>query len=167
MAYKHLLTNNQRRDIQNALQTGSGVRIQPTRTHLGNGFWTILSTIGTPLVVELAKKITGSRAPRVGRYVKQDGHGAPRLGMYEPPHFVGTWEKMRRNGRKKKKWQRSTLGAQIPIQKYTSLRNHTVKPKFHTNIPISNHDLLEWCRYLNIPIKSVLARNQSIPHNHK
>ena len=35
------------------------------------------------------------------------------------------------------------------------------------NIPISNHDLLEWCKYLKIPIKSVLARNQSIHHNQK
>ena len=40
IAYKHLLTNNQRRDILNALQTGSGVRIQPTRTPLGNGLGT-------------------------------------------------------------------------------------------------------------------------------
>ena len=41
------------------------------------------------------------------------------------------------------------------------------KPKFHKNIPMSNHDLIKWCRYLNIPIKSVLARDQSIPHNHQ
>lgn len=45
--------------------------------------------------------ITGRGAPRVGRYLKQDGHGAPRLGMYEPPPFIGTWEQMRGRGKKK------------------------------------------------------------------
>ena len=32
---------------------------------------------------------------------------------------------------------------------------------------MSNFDLLVWCRYLNIPIKSVLSRDQKVPHNHK
>ena len=32
---------------------------------------------------------------------------------------------------------------------------------------MSNHDLLEWCRYLNIPIKDVLPRDQKVPHNHQ
>ena len=32
---------------------------------------------------------------------------------------------------------------------------------------MSNFDLLEWCRYLNIPIKNVLSRDQTVPHNHK
>ena len=85
IVYKHLLNNNQKRDILNAPQTGSGVRIQPTRTQLGNGLGTVLATIGIPLAVELVKKITGRGAPRVGSYQKQDGHGAPRLGVYEPP----------------------------------------------------------------------------------
>ena len=78
IAYKHLLSNNQKRDILNALQTGSAVRIQPTRTQLGNGFGTILGTIGIPLAVEAIKKLTGGSSRRVGSYVKQDGHEAPR-----------------------------------------------------------------------------------------
>ena len=32
---------------------------------------------------------------------------------------------------------------------------------------MSNFDLLEWCKYLKIPIKSVLSRDQTVPHNHK
>ena len=141
---------------------------------MGNGFGSILATIGIPLAMELVKKLTGRGAPRVGRYVKQDGHGAPRLGVYQlPPPFIGTWEQMRGGGKKKKnsvKGQRPAPGAQFPVQKYTGLSNHTVKPKFHKNIPMSNHDLLEWCRYLNIPIKDVLPRDQTLksqPYNHK
>ena len=32
---------------------------------------------------------------------------------------------------------------------------------------MSNFDLLEWCKYLEIPIKNVLSRDQTVPHNHK
>ena len=32
---------------------------------------------------------------------------------------------------------------------------------------MSNHDLIKWCRYLNIPINDVLSRDQRVPHNHK
>jgi len=41
-----------------------------------------------------------------------------------------------------------------------------VKPKFHKDIPLSNHDLIKWCRYLNIPINDVLSRDERVPHNH-
>ena len=140
---------------------------------MGNGFGTILATIGIPLAMELVKKLTGRGAPRAGRYVKQDGHGAPRLGVYQlPPPLLEHGNRCAAVVKKKKKnkGQRPAPGAQFPVQKYTGLRNHTVKPKFHKNIPMSNHDLLEWCRYLNIPIKDVLPRDQTLkshPYNHK
>ena len=41
------------------------------------------------------------------------------------------------------------------------------KPKFHKKIPTSNFDLINWCEYLNIPINSVLSRDETIPHGHK
>ena len=101
--------------------------------------------------MELVKKITGGGAARVGSYQKQDGHVTPRLGVYQPPPFIGTWEQMRGRGKKKNsEGQRSTPRTQFPIQKCTRLRNHTIKPKFQKNIPTSNHDLLEWC----CPIKT-------------
>ena len=52
-----------------------------------------------------------------------------------------------------------------PIQRYSTSGNDTLKPKFNKNIPLSNHDLIKWCRYLNIPIKDVLSRDENIPHN--
>ena len=39
--------------------------------------------------------------------------------------------------------------------------------KFHDNIPLSNFDLLNWCKYLGIPISNVLSRDMKVPHNHK
>ena len=32
---------------------------------------------------------------------------------------------------------------------------------------MSNFDLLEWCKYLEIPINNVLSRDTKAPHNHK
>ena len=43
----------------------------------------------------------------------------------------------------------------------------TKTPKFHKDIPMSNFDLLDWCKYLKIPIKNVLSRDQTVPHQHK
>ena len=114
------------------------------RKQVGGSLLASILSMGLPLAIKLEKKISGMGAPRAGRYI-QDGHGAPRFGVYQPPPlFIETWEQMRRGGGK-----------------------NTVRPKFHKNIPMSNHDLLDWCRYLNIPIKSVLARGQTVPHNHQ
>ena len=32
---------------------------------------------------------------------------------------------------------------------------------------MTNHHLIKWCKYLNIPIKDVLSRDETVPHNHK
>ena len=136
IAYKHLLSAKQKQDILNALQAGSGVRIKPTKTQLGNGLGAILQSwpkvLGTVLQYPYFSVIF--RFP------------------LKTVHLFGN------------------PGAQFTLQKYTSLRNHSVKPKFHKNIAMSNHDLLEWCRYLNIPMKDVLPRDQTLknhPYNHK
>ena len=69
--------------------------------------------------------------------------------------------------KKNSKGPRSAIRQKFTIQKHTSVKPHTVKPKFHKNIPTSNHDLTKWCKYLNTPIKDVLSRDQAVPHNHK
>ena len=97
-------------------------------------------------------------APRMGS--KLEGHGAPRIGMYQPPPFIGTWEQARKGGGKKKKKSkkvrsRTIAGKKQSIQKRPSLKHSIVKPKFNKHIPMSNFDLLDWCKYLNIPINNV------------
>ena len=110
IAHKHLLSDKQKKDILNALQTGSGVNIKPTKTQTGGFLGTLLASIGIPLAIEAFKKMTGSGGPRVGRPPKQDGGAAPRLGAYQPPPpFFGTWEQAEgkvgagKKGRKKKR----------------------------------------------------------------
>ena len=172
IAYKHLLTNKQKKDILNSLQSGGQIVVKPTKSQYGGFLGTLLASIGLPLTIEAIKKITGKGAPRMGSDLIK-GHGAPRLGMYQPPPFIGTWEQVRKGGGKKssqknKKVRSRTIARQKQsIQKRPSLKHSIVKPTFHKNIPISNYDLLKWCKYLNIPINNVLSRDESLPHNHK
>ena len=168
IAYKHLLTDKQKRDILNSIQSGGQLVMKPTKSQYGGFLGTLLASIGIPLAVEAIKKMTGG-APRMGSELMK-GHGAPRLGMYQPPPFIGTWEQARKGGGKKKskKVRSGTIARQKQsIQKRPSLKHSIVKPKFHKNIPMSNYDLLKWCQYLNIPINNVLSREESSPHNHK
>ena len=171
IAYKHLLTDKQKRDILNSIQSGGQLVMKPTKSQYGGFLGTLLASIGIPLAVEAIKKMTGG-APRMGS--KLEGHGAPRIGMYQPPPFIGTWEQARKGGGKKKKIKKTEkirrgiiAGKKQSIQKRTSLKHSIIKPKFHKKIPMSNYDLLDWCKYLNIPINNVLSREESSPHNHK
>ena len=165
IAYKHLLTDKQKRDILNSIQSGGQLVMKPTKSQYGGFLGTLLASIGIPLAVEAIKKMTGG-APRLGPPKK--GHGAPRIGMYQPPPFIGTWEQARKGGGKKKKVRSRTIaGKKQSIQKRPSLKHSIVKPKFNKHIPMSNFDLLDWCKYLNIPINNVLSREESSPHNHK
>ena len=73
-------------------------------------------------------------------------------------------------GQKKKtseKRQRPASRTKFTLQKRPTINHSIVKPSFHKNIPLSNYDLIEWCKYLNIPIKDVLSRDETVPHNHK
>ena len=115
IAHKHLLSNKQKKDILNALQTGSGVHIKPTKVQTGGFLGTLLASIGIPLALEAFKKMAGSGVPRIGRPPKQNGGAAPRLGVYQPPPpFFGTWEQAG-GGKKKKSGNGLLLGKNSPF----------------------------------------------------
>ena len=190
IAYKHLLTTKQKQDILNALQTGSGVHIKPTKVQTGGFLGTLLASIGVPLAIEAIKKITGNGSPRMEQPKPPKSIPKPTTGglfapMYRTPPFYGNWpdsvfddvlldsdqtsgmgikKKQKKSSEKRK---RSTIRQELTIQKRPSSEHSVVKPKFHQNIPLSNHDLIDWCKYLNIPIKDVLSRDESVPHNHR
>ena len=111
IAYKHLLTNKQKQDILKSLQSGGQLVVKPTKSQYGGFLGTLLASIGLPLAIEAIKKITGKGAPRMGSDLIK-GHGAPRLGMYQPPPFIGTWEQVRKGGGKKKKAPKKTKKSQ-------------------------------------------------------
>ena len=129
IAYKHLLTNKQKQDILNSLQSGSQLVVKPTKSQYGGFLGTLLASIGLPLAIEAIKKITGKGAPRMGSDLIK-GHGAPRigsprLGMYQPPPFIGTWEQARKGGGKKKKAPKKTKksGAGLLLGKNNPFKN--------------------------------------------
>ena len=124
IAYKHLLTDKQKRDILNSVQSGGKLVLKPTKSQYGGFLGTLLASIGIPLAVEAIKKITGQGAPRMGSDLIK-GHGAPRLGMYQPPPFIGTWEQVRKGGGKKKKAPKKTKksGAGLLLGKNSPFKN--------------------------------------------
>ena len=93
----------------NALQSGSGVHIKPTKTQSGGFLGTLLASIGIPLALEAVKKLTGRGAPRMGKSrpprstESKGGKGAPRLGLHRSPPIIGNWGDQYGMGRKKKK----------------------------------------------------------------
>ena len=111
--HRDLFSMKQKKDILNALQTGSGVNIKPTKTQTGGFLGALLASIGIPLAL---KAITGSGGPRIGRPRKQDGGAAPRLGVYQPPPpFFGTWGQAGRGRGKKKSGDGLLLGKNSPF----------------------------------------------------
>ena len=103
IANKNLLSTKQKKDILNALQSGSGVLVQPTKKQSGGFLGTLLASIGIPLVL---KALTGKGAP-------QGGRGAPRMGVYVPPPYIGTGKK--KPTKKKRKGKGLLLGPNSPF----------------------------------------------------
>ena len=83
--FKHLLSMKQKKDILDALQSGSGVHIKPPKTQSGGFLGTLLASIGILLAVEAIKKLTGGSAPQIGS--KRKGKGAPSIGRPSPPFY--------------------------------------------------------------------------------
>ena len=106
--YKDLLTAKQKRDILNALQTGSGVHIKPTKKQMGTGIGTILASIGIPMLLNsvMGKGLqVDSNRSRRSIPIKLP----PKVGgefPYQPPPFYGSWNQMGMGKGKKKRQAR-------------------------------------------------------------
>ena len=125
IANKHLLSAKQKKDILDALQSGSGVVIKPTKTQSGGFLGTLLASIGIPLVL---KALTGrglhveqSRPRRsIPIYVppKKSG-GKNKMMPYQPPPFIGSWGNQiglgKKKTTKKKKGKGLLLGQNSPF----------------------------------------------------
>ena len=126
VAYKHLLTTGQKKDILKSLQTGNGLVIRPTQKQINGGFLGALASIGIPIAIELASKLFGKglQADRTGSantisvYVPDttSGHGMYNPYPYMSPPFFGTWENPVGAGvKKKRKGKGLLLGENSPF----------------------------------------------------
>ena len=127
IAYKHLLTTKQKKDILNALQTGSGVHIKPTKVQTGGFLGTLLASIGVPLAIEAIKKMTGKGAPQMGQPKQRpprsndNQDGGLLIPMYRTPPFYGNWPNGtigmgRKKKAPKKKGEGLLLGKNSPFK---------------------------------------------------
>ena len=99
--FKDLLSIKQKKDILNALQSGSGVHIKPTKVQTGGFLGTLLASIGVPLAIEAFKKMTGNGAPQMGQPKPRPPRSVPRPSNYNQdgglvipyrtPPFYGNW----------------------------------------------------------------------------
>ena len=126
IANKHLLTTKQKRDVLDALQSGSGVAIKPTIKQSGGFLGTLLASIGIPMVL---KVLTGSglhvekSRPRRSILVyvppkKGKGKNSSMMMPYQPPPFIGSWNDYPNQiglGIKKKKGKGLLLGPNSPF----------------------------------------------------
>ena len=116
IAYKHLLSTGQKKQILEALQSGGQLVIKPTQKQINGGFLGALASIGIPIAIELASKLFGKglQADRTGSanttsvYVPDttNGHGMYNPYPYMSPPFFGTWENPVGMGVKKKERER-------------------------------------------------------------
>ena len=102
ISYKHLLTTKQKKDILNALQTGSDVHIKPTNVQKGGFLPALLSTLAAPLAINAIKKLTGLGAPQMGQPKQRPPRSVPKPSNYNqngglvmsyitPPPFYSDW----------------------------------------------------------------------------
>ena len=171
-----LLNKGQIRDLAKAHQNGSDMLFRLTQKQVGNGIGSIIASIGIPMILDAIRgKGVGRGGPRVGK-------GGPRIG---PPPFIGTWSsgrgkkkkdrsprcrapgrRARSTTRKKQSFQGNTISGRHIVALGAATERHQ-RPVFKKTVPMSNFDPLEWCKYLKIPIKNVLSRDETVPHNHK
>ena len=98
---KDLLSMKQKKDILNALQTGSGVHIKPSKAQSGGFLGTLLASIGVPLALQAVKKLTGFGAPQMGQPKPRPPRSVPKPSNYtqdgglvlpyRTPPFYGNW----------------------------------------------------------------------------
>lgn len=89
---------------------------------------------------------------------KKDRGATPQMGMYQsPPPFIPTWGE----GVKKKNRQQKDEDCYQEKTQLIQLNSHTRTNivKFHKYILLSNQVLIQWGKYLGIPVNNVLSRD--------
>ena len=108
----------------NALQTGSGVHIKPTKVQQGGFLGTLLASVGIPLALEAIKKMTGhGAAPQMGQPKRRQPKNGG-LVPYRSPPFIGSWpDQTIGMGIKKKKPRKTKKGKGLLLGQNSPFKN--------------------------------------------
>ena len=101
----------------------------------------MLASIGVPLAIDLVSKLFG-RGSQVGPH-----RSRPSLPPPPRPPPRGKGMQMR------------------PPPFFGRWEDYVKNMKFR-DVPLSNIDLINWCKYLDIPMKGIFSRNEFKPFNH-
>ena len=144
---------------------GSDLKISKTQIRkilkAGHGAPEIGIKDGTPRTKPRSRRSTTStnnRPTTKNTTTKDDDKLTINPTTYRPPPFIGSWDDYNKFLK--------TGGLVLPKKDFKT-KKKVRKPKFHKKIPMTNYDLVNWCSFLNIPIKDVLSRGESVLHNHK
>lgn len=185
--YKDYLTPTQKKQIIQALQTGSGMNLKLTKKQQQGGFLgTILTSIGIPM---LMSALTGKGLqvePKSNGYAKtyhlppQNTKGGLIYPYDRPPPIIGSWDDTRltrgygvnkcqckKTVQKKKEAKRKGIDSRKkqPVQRYPPTRSNSVK---FINKPLSNVDILNWVKHLGINhFRGVFSRDNLPRQIHK
>ena len=153
--YKDYLTDSQKKQINQALQTGSGIsRFRLTKKQQEGGFLgTLVASIGIPL---LMNALTGK------------GHGR---GLHVGPHLPTNTRNIYvpKTGRGKNKRQRSSSREKQSVQQYSNYRSNIVScsaPRdkvVNIEKPLSSIDLNKLIKELNIKKFSGIFSRDNLP----
>ena len=155
IANKHLLTTKQKRDILNALQSGSGVVIKQPIKQSGGFLGTLLASIGIPMVLK-ALTVSGLHVEKSGPkrsipvYVPpKKGKGKnKRMITYQQPPFIGNWKNPIGLGIKKKDHKKE--GKRYSTWPKQSLQQNSITRSYFVNKPLTNYDLKNWVKQRGI-----------------
>ena len=170
-----MLTHRQINKLNKAKKSGVGSDLKISKTQIrkvikvGHG----APRIGFPMIgISAPKTRTRSRRSTTmtksntttDNTTKKDGGkiklpSKKEILSYRSPPIIGSWDEYNKFLK--------TGGLVLPKKKDFKAEKKVRKPTFYKNIPMSNFDLINWCSYLNIPIKDVLMRDETVPHNHK
>ena len=162
-----MLTQRQINKLTKAKKAGVGSDLYISKTQirkvlkLGHG----APQLGSPMPMHrMAPRPNRTKKPTNTSSMKKDGGkllSKKDMVSFRSPPIIGKWSDYDRF--------LQTGGLILPraTKKKANKTKKVSKPKFHKKIPTSNIDLINWCEYLNIPINSVLSRDETIPHGHK
>ena len=162
----------QKRDLTQAILTGSGFHIKPTKSQSGGFLGTLLASVGIPLLLNALTgkglQVDSQRSRRsIPVYIpptNNEKDGGLIVPWKQPPPFFGSWNNPIGMGVKKKKFKK---GERLAIGKKQSVKLNLIirpnVPKFIDKL-LSNFDLLNWVKQLGIKYFRDVFSRHNLPY---